>query len=637
MIFGVPVQILLGQILLGLINGAFYALLSLGLAIIFGMLNIINFAHGTLFMLGAFVAWAILEPNIWLHMISPDLSAPEWLSIGYWPALIIVPIVVGAFGMLLEKTVISRLYRLDHLYGLLLTFGLSLVIEGLIRNAFGSSGMPYRIPYPLQGGLDLGFMFMPSYRGWVVVAALVVCLGTWLLIEKTSLGANLRAATESPKLVQAFGLNVPRMVTLTYAAGVALAAFAGVLAAPIYSVDPNMGSDFIMVVFAVVVIGGMGSILGSIVAGFGLGLVEALTKVYYPQGSSTVIFVVMTIVLLVRPADQSARSMSDAITTVAPPPTLTSRFNLFGFRGVQAVGLLVLALLVVVSPFFVYRVFLMEAMCFALFACAFNLLIGFGGLLSLGHAAFFGMGSYIAAWTAKQWGLTPELAILAGACVGGAMGALTAWIAIRRRGLYFAMITLALAQMVYFFCLQAPFTGGEDGIQQVPRGALLGLFPLADDKAMYAFVSVIFLFFFILIHRVIHSPFGQVLKAIRENEARAISLGYPTDNFKLITFTLSAFIAGIAGGLSSIVFSVATLTDVNFSTSGDVVLITLLGGLGTVFGPLAGAVIVKALEQYLSVYGSWVTVTEGLIFVACVLVFRRGILGEIAARLRVRL
>ena len=288
-----------------------------------------------------------------------------------------------------------------------------------------------------------------------------------------------------------------------------------------------MGSDFIMVVFAVVVIGGMGSILGSIVAGFGLGLVEALTKVYYPQGSSTVIFVVMTIVLLVRPADQSARSMSDAITTVAPPPARTSRFNLFGFRGGQAAGLLVLALLVVASPFFVYPVFLMEAMCFALFACAFNLLIGFGGLLSLGHAAFFGMGSYVAAWTAKEWGLTPELAILAGACVGGAMGAVTGWIAIRRQGLYFAMITLALAQMVYFFCLQAPFTGGEDGIQQVPRGALFGLISLANDKVMYAFVSVIFLFFFILIHRVIHSPFGQVLKAIRENEARAISLGYP--------------------------------------------------------------------------------------------------------------
>ena len=297
-----PPALLLGQLLLGLINGAFYALLSLGLAIIFGMLNIINFAHGAFFMVGAFVAWMLLAPNIWLPMISPGLGVPEWLTLGYWPSLIVVPIVVGAFGLLLERTVIRRLYRLDHLYGLLLTFGLALVLEGLFRNAFGSSGMPYRIPAALQGGVNLGFMFMPYYRGWVVVAAAVACLATWITIEKTSLGAKLRAATENPGLVQAFGVNVPRMISLTYAGGLALAAFAGVLAAPIYSVNPNMGSNFIITVFAVVVIGGMGSILGSIVTGFGLGVVEGLTKVFYPQASATVIFVVMVIVLLARPA-----------------------------------------------------------------------------------------------------------------------------------------------------------------------------------------------------------------------------------------------------------------------------------------------------------------------------------------------
>ncbi|MDT7951231.1 MAG: branched-chain amino acid ABC transporter permease [Acetobacteraceae bacterium] len=297
-----PPALLLGQLLLGLINGAFYALLSLGLAIIFGMLNIINFAHGALFMMGAFIAWMLLTPNTWLAMISPGLAVPDWLMLGYWPSLIVVPIVVGAFGLFLEKTIISRLYRLDHLYGLLLTFGLALVIEGLFRNAFGSSGMPYRIPNALQGGVNLGFMFMPYYRGWVVVAAGVVCLVTWLVIEKTSLGAKLRAATENPGLVQAFGVNVPRMISLTYAGGLALAAFAGVLAAPIYSVNPNMGSNFIITVFAVVVIGGMGSIVGSIVTGFGLGIVEGLTKVYYPQASATVIFVIMVIVLLMRPA-----------------------------------------------------------------------------------------------------------------------------------------------------------------------------------------------------------------------------------------------------------------------------------------------------------------------------------------------
>ena len=301
-VFGVPGPLLFGQLSLGLINGAFYALLSLGLAVIFGMLNIINFAHGALFMLGAFAAWMMLMPNTWLAMISPGLAVPDWLSLGYWPALVVAPLLVGAFGLLLERTVIRRLYKLDHLYGLLLTFGMALIIEGLARNAFGSSGMPYRIPQALSGPVDLGFMFMPKYRLWVVAAAAGMCLLTWFVIERTQLGARLRAATENPDLVQAFGVNVPRMISLTYAGGVALAAFAGVLAAPIYSVNPNMGSNFIITVFAVVVIGGMGSILGSIVTGFGLGIVEGLTKVFYPQASATVIFVVMVIVLLARPA-----------------------------------------------------------------------------------------------------------------------------------------------------------------------------------------------------------------------------------------------------------------------------------------------------------------------------------------------
>ncbi len=284
-IFGIPGPLLFGQLLLGLINGAFYAMLSLGLAVIFGMLNIINFAHGSLFMMGAFASWMLLN----------------YLGIGYFPALILAPLLVGIFGIILERTIISRLYKLDHLYGLLLTFGLSLVIEGLFRNYYGSSGLPYRIPNILQGATNLGFMYMPNYRGWVVLCALVVCISTWAIIEKTSLGATLRAATENAPLVQAFGVDVPRLITLTYGGGVALAAFAGVLAAPIYSVNPNMGTNFINTVFAVVVIGGMGSIMGSILTGFGLGVVEGLTKVFYPQASATVVFVVMVIVLLVRP------------------------------------------------------------------------------------------------------------------------------------------------------------------------------------------------------------------------------------------------------------------------------------------------------------------------------------------------
>ncbi len=291
-LFGIPAPLLFGQLLLGLINGAFYAMLSLGLAVIFGLLNIVNMAHGALFMVGAFVAWMLLS----------------WLGLGYWWALVLSPIIVGALGVALEKLFISRLYKLDHLYGLLLTFGLALVIEGVFRNQFGSSGLPYRIPAELSGSWDLGFMFMPVYRAWVVVFALVACLATWLVIEKTRLGAYLRAATENAALVQAFGVNVPRMVTLTYGAGVGLAALGGVLAAPIYSVNPQMGSNLIIVVFAVVVIGGMGSILGAVLTGFGLGIVEGLTKVFWPEASATVIFVIMVIVLLARPAGLFGRA-----------------------------------------------------------------------------------------------------------------------------------------------------------------------------------------------------------------------------------------------------------------------------------------------------------------------------------------
>jgi branched-chain amino acid transport system permease protein len=291
-LLGISTQALFGQLLLGLINGAFYALLSLGLAVIFGMLNIINFAHGALYMVGAFCAYFLLN----------------LLGLNYWFALIISPLVVGALGMIIERTMLQRLAGLDHLYGLLLTFGLALIIQGVFQNYFGSSGLPYAIPRELSGGTNLGFMFLPNYRGWVIIFSLIVCLATWFIIEKTRLGANLRAATENPTLVRAFGINVPRMVTLTYGFGVALAALAGVLAAPINQVRPLMGADFIIVVFAVVVIGGMGSILGSIVTGFLLGLVEGLTKVFYPEASNTVVFVIMAIVLLVKPAGLFGRT-----------------------------------------------------------------------------------------------------------------------------------------------------------------------------------------------------------------------------------------------------------------------------------------------------------------------------------------
>ncbi|MBM3588936.1 MAG: branched-chain amino acid ABC transporter permease [Alphaproteobacteria bacterium] len=311
--------------------------------------------------------------------------------------------------------------------------------------------------------------------------------------------------------------------------------------------------------------------------------------------------------------------------------------ELFGFTKAQFVALLVMFAALVVAPFFLYPVFLMKLLCFAIFACAFNLLIGYVGLTSFGHAAYFGMGGYIAAHSAKVWGLTPELSIIVGALLAGVQGAIFGWIAIRRQGIYFAMITLALAQMIYFFCLQAPFTGGEDGIQAVPRGHLFGVISLASDMTMYWFVAAVFVACFLLIHRIVHSPFGQVLKAIRENEPRTTSLGYRTDDYKLVAFILSATLAGVAGGTKSLVFGIATLTDVHWSMSGEVLLMTLVGGLGTVFGPMIGAAVIVAMQNYLAEMGAWVTVIQGVIFIACVLAFRRGIVGEIGNLLRVRL
>jgi len=285
-LFGIPLPAILSQLLLGLVNGSFYAILSLGLAVIFGLLNVINFAHGAMFMMGAMVTWMGLT----------------YFDLSYWNMLWLAPLVVGLFGVLIEKTMLQWLYKLDHLYGLLLTFGVTLMIEGVFRSIYGSSGLSYSVPEVLQGSTDLDFMILPNYRAWVVVASLAVCFATWFVIEKTKLGAYLRAGTENPRLVEAFGINVPLMVTLTYGFGVALAAFAGVLAAPIYQVAPLMGSNLIIVVFAVVVIGGMGSIMGSILTGLGLGVIEGFTKVFYPEASSTVVFIIMAVVLWVRPA-----------------------------------------------------------------------------------------------------------------------------------------------------------------------------------------------------------------------------------------------------------------------------------------------------------------------------------------------
>jgi branched-chain amino acid transport system permease protein len=576
---------LMGQLLLGLINGAFYALL--------------------------FVAWLLLT----------------YLGIGYWPALILAPLFVGIFGMVLERTIIRRAYRLEHLYGLLLTLGLATVIEGLFLNGFSALGRPYDIPWPLTGALHLGFMILPVYRGWVIVASAVVCLATWLAIERTKVGSYLRAATENPALVQAFGVNVPRMVTVTFGFGAALAAFAGVLAAPIFSVGPLMGTNLIIVVFAVVVIGGMGSLIGSIIAGFTLGIVEGLTKVFYPQAANLVIFVIMALVLLVRPAGLFGTTPSLASQSVVIDPAIrpVASGNARDYRLV----FLAMTAVLIVAPFIFYPPFLMKALCYSLFALALNLLIGFLGLGSFGHAMFLGTAGYITGYVAKSWGATPEIAILAGTLTSTLLGVVAGILSIRRQKIYFAMITLALGELVYFFFLQAPFSGGEDGLQSVPRGKLFGLISLENDTAFYYVVLVFFLIGFFVIFRAVHSPFGQALKAIRENEPRAISLGYNTDRLKLLAFVLSAAVAGLAGALKVLVFHIASLPDVYHSTSGDVILMTLVGGAGTIFGPIVGAFVVVGMQQYLAPLGTWVNVVQGVIFVLCVLVLRQGIVGQL--------
>jgi branched-chain amino acid transport system permease protein len=615
-LLGISTHALFGQLLVGLINGSFYAMMSLGLAIIFGLLNVVNFMHGVQYMMGAFAAWLLLN----------------LLGIGYWWALVIAPAAVGLSGIVIERLILKRVYKIDHLYGLVLTFGIALIIEGLFRQEFGAAGLPYVIPPSLQGVQDLGFMFLPTYRGWVIVASTAICFGTWFVIEKTSLGATLRAATENPLLARAFGIDVPRLVMLTYAAGVALAALAGVMAAPIYPVTPQMGSNLIIVVFAVVVIGGMGSILGAIVSGYALGLIEGLTKVFYPQASTTIIFIIMAIVLLIRPAGLFGRAAGVQVNAF-------SADRRRGEGGDARMLGIVLVAATVIAPYVVYPLFLMKAYCYALFALSFALLAGHAGLLSFGHAAYFGSAAYVAAYALKAWNVTPEVAVILGTAVAATLGLGFGWLAIRRQGIYFAMVTLALAQMIYFVALQAPFTGGEDGLQLLSRGWLLGLIDLDQPLVAYYVVLAVFLGGVFIVRRTIHSPYGQILQAASQNEPRIVSLGYRAERFKLLAFTLSATLAGLAGSMKAVVVKLASLADVHFSLSGEVLLMALIGGVSTLLGPIAGAFILTGLHDYLATTGPWVTIIEGIIFVICVLAFRRGIvsvLGDLFRRRTMR-
>ena len=600
---------LFGQLLLGLINGSFYAMMSLGLAIIFGLLNVVNFMHGAQYMMGAFTAWMLLQ----------------WFGIDYAYALVLAPLIVGLSGVLLERLFVRRLYHLDHIYGLLLTFGCTLIVEGLYRKAFGAAGLPYANPMP--GGFRTALGYLPYYRVWILAASLLVCVATWYLIEKTKLGAYLRAAIERPDLVRGFGINVPRMVTLVYGFGVALAGLAGVFAAPIYNVSPSMGSSLIVVVFAVVVIGGMGSVKGAIVTGYLLGIAEGLTRFYYPPLSDTVVFIIMAAVLLIKPAGlfgkgvvaQHASAVLDSRADVEP--RLRTRLSWAIF--------VICAAALIAAPFVVYPTFLMKVICFAAAASAINLLLGYMGVLSFGHAMFFGLSAYVAGYLAKGWGWAPEWAILGATLVSVVLGGIVGVIAIRLRGIYFAMSTLALAQMVYFFCLQAPFTNGEDGIQQIPRGIAFGVWDLKSDVSAYYFVLLMCGAAILLIARLVHSPFGRIIAAVRDSEPRVISLGYNSSRYKWAVFVFSAGVTGLAGATKVIAVQIATLTDVSWHISGELLLMTLVGGLGTITGPILGAIALIGMETYMSELRDWVIIAQGAVFVVVVLAFRGGIVGSL--------
>lgn len=606
-LLGIAPQAFFGQLLLGLINGSFYAMLSLGLAIIFGLLNVVNFMHGAQYMMGAFTSWMLLR----------------WLGVNYWFALLLAPVIVGITGILVERLFVRRLYHLDHLYGLLLTFGLTLIVEGLYRQKFGSAGLPYDNPMP--GGFNTGLVFLPYYRLWALFASLAVCVITWYVIEKTKLGAYLRAAIERADLVRSFGINVPLMVTLVYGFGVALAALAGVFAAPIYSVNPLMGSNLIVVIFAVVVIGGMGSIKGAILTGYGLGLAEGLTKVFYPPMSDTVVFIIMAIVLMVKPAGLFGKGV---LTQKFTGSLITQSTVISGRRGILSWAVLIVSVLALIAaPYAIYPIFLMKALCFAVAASSVNLLLGYMGLLSFGHAMFFGFAGYMSGHFAKEFGFSPELAIMCATLGAAAMGLVVGMIAIRLQGIYFAMVTLAMAQMVYFFCLQAPFTNGEDGIQSIPRGVAFGIWDLKSDISMYYFVAIVCVAAILMIARVVKSPYGRIIAAIRDSEPRATSLGYDINKYKLAVFTFSAAATGLAGATKAIALQIASLTDVAWQMSGEFVLMTLVGGLGTILGPVLGAFTLIGMETYMSELRDWVTIVQGFVFFVVVLAFRQGIVG----------
>ncbi|WP_410053100.1 ABC transporter permease [Bradyrhizobium sp. SZCCHNR3094] len=610
-------DLILGYLTIGLVNGSFYALLSLGLALIFGLLNVLNMTHGVLYMMGAFAAWA----------------GSRYLGLDYFGGLAFAPVCVAAFGMMLERWLLRRTYGLDPLYGFMLTFGAAMVVQGAFQAQFGSTGLPYVAPDWLAGGVDFGFLYFPVYRLWVVAVALVTCVIVWIAIARTRLGSILRASSENAAAAEALGVGVPRVFAATFALGSGLAGLAGALAAPIYQVSPLMGSDILLVVFAIIVIGGMGSIAGTIVSSYALALIESLTQALVPQAASFVVFAFMCIVLLLRPQGlfgipvvRSHEFMAARLSWIEPAGKDAAAKRTNGMVPALAAAAALVAL-----PVLLYPVYLMKVFCFTIFAASFNFLLGFAGIMSFGQAALFGTAAYLTAHAAKEWALPPETAIGIGIAAALGLGLVMGIFAIRRRGIYQAMITLAIAQMIYFVYLQASFTHGEDGIQSVPRGMLLGLIDLREDANVYWLSAAAMLGVLFGLRRLMNSPFGMMLIAIRDNERRALSLGHHVDAYKVAAFGIAAFCAGVAGSLSAIVFQLATLSDAHWHLSGEAVLMALIGGIGTFGGPLIGAAVLVTMQHFLSPFGSWILAVQGAVFILCVLLFRDGLLPQALA------
>jgi len=592
----------------GLVNGGFIALMSLGISIIFGMMRIINFAHGSMFMLGAVLAF----------LFGSYFGVPLWIG------FLISALLVGILGAILERTLISRLYGLDLAYLLILTLGLSLVIEDVVRMFFAVASAPSLVPSALRGAVNLGFSYYPKYRLFIVVVSMVLCLATWFALERTRLGAQIRAASERPNLLKCFGQNVPLLVSGTFFFASALAGLAGALAVPIRNVSPYMGEEMINVVFAVVVTGGMGSIAGSVVMSFVFGLVSALAAIFYAPAATAIIYIVMLIVLVVRPGG-IFRGVDISHFALHYTPMTERARRLFMSRPVAAAALAVGALL----PWFIYPVIATDILLWGLFALGFDVLFAYAGLLAFGQAAFWGTAAYVTGILMAKFGVAMLLACVAGVAASTFLGLLFGFVVARKKGIYFSLITFAFASVIYFVANELPgYTGGEDGVHGVIRTALFGIDLKNDHVFYYACLVVVSLTVF-FVRQVLQSPYGLALLGARENERRMMSIGYNVYYLRVKAYTLSAFVISVAGTLYALNHQFVTLETVAWRASGEPVMMTLLGGVGTIFGPFLGAGIVLLMRNTLSSITSNGSFFLGLLFVIVVILFRRGILGEI--------